>query len=321
MAFAALVFVCAVLVQASAFPSNGASAQPARALLSIRPPELRGDGRDARKGGVWQMQTRPPDATPTCVRWSGGGCNWSPCGDWRGSTSCVKGKCFCQEGFCAGVDGVCYSQENVLVAPGITLRNARWADQYMHFPGTGSVMKVGNKDGIIGESDVFDLYQLPGTNGSEFLLDSDESPNRIAGAQGAIPQARHMSSFSARRLGVRVFAAPRYEGEPKDTRSVMIAPAGGYERYFLAARAGRWTLGLHKGDPGPRGYWLVDPPDAFDGVELAEFDGEACAEDCGAYGSGTSTIGRVHVAMLVAFNVVFMGGLGVFFLVHFDSGD
>mmetsp|Transcript_7561 Transcript_7561/g.16447 ORF Transcript_7561/g.16447 Transcript_7561/m.16447 type:complete len:230 (-) Transcript_7561:96-785(-) len=56
---------------------------------------------------VQQMAVaQPPEGFESCVKNTGGSCNWLDCDQSRGPTDCLHGKCKCKAGYCA-INGVC----------------------------------------------------------------------------------------------------------------------------------------------------------------------------------------------------------------------
>lgn len=114
----------------------------------------------------------PSKMAAHCIKHTGGTCFTESCADWRGSTDCTHGRCFCSEDTCAGSDGKCHSQPYKMLLKKFKIRNVRWPDYYMYVSSVGYGIYVSDQTDSTSE---FILRQLPG--GKDVVLSSAHWPD------------------------------------------------------------------------------------------------------------------------------------------------
>lgn len=231
-----------------------------------------------------------------------------------GSTACLRRTgsshvSLCEAGLCAGADGRCHQAVNEAVAGGFTLVNARWPQQRLHLGPDKLGASASPPEGAQTE---FDLFALPRKHGEEqaFVLASRGGKTAAActspgGGGPCIATAADISTAEAFELGVRLAAAPWYEGAPPGAQTLVIEAAGSPGVFFaadgasplraaadaaLSGGAGRGEVlplpVLASGGPtavGVGAFWIADPPLP---LQLPPYTGPPCVLNCGAFGSG-----------------------------------
>lgn len=250
------------------------------------------------------LESEPTSSSRMCVANTGGKCRFSSCDSWRGGTTCSLGRCLCQDGLCAGADGKCHLETNELAASGFRLRNARWPEFLLHFPTHFTYMKVHHTTHQ-DDSELFDVYVLPGSNRTECLLSSSVDPDRVSaaltGEEGSFAATKMIGNRAIGYLGSRLMRAPKFEGVPPGSVAVMISPMErGLRGSYYTVVAGAWEVAVTRGDTGTGAYWLVEPASALDDLPLPDFDGRACTWDCGSYGSGASVVAKAWTTAVAA---------------------
>lgn len=233
--------------------------------------------------------------------------------DLPGSVACLRRPgsshgSLCEAGLCAGADGRCHREANEAVAGGFTLVNARWPRQRLHLGPDKLGTSASPPEGAETE---FDLFALPRKAGEEqaYVLASRGGKTAaactsIGGGGSCIAKAADVSTAEAFELGVRLAAAPWYEGAPPGAQTLTIEAAGSPGAFFAADGAspfhaaaealvpGRGPDEVHPlpvlamGGPtgiGVGAFWIADPPLP---LQLPPYAGPRCILNCGAFGSG-----------------------------------
>jgi len=114
---------------------------------------------------------------PSCIQNTGVSCLSEKCAE--SNSECKFGQCSCKAG-CASTQGGCHPQQNLLVATGFRLRNAKWPRYYMVASTLDSQLSVASS--AMDPLAQFSLYQLPGQgkHPKGFLLVPQASPGFAA---------------------------------------------------------------------------------------------------------------------------------------------
>lgn len=195
------------------------------------------------------------------------------------------------------------------VAGGFTLVNARWPLQRLHLGPDKLGASASPPEGAETE---LDLYALPRKTGEEqaYVLATRGGRTAAAcaspgGGGSCVAKAADVSTAEAFELGVRLAAAPWYEGAPPGAQTLTIEAAGSPGVFFAAdgasplhaaaeaAFSGAASTGQVLPLPvraagGPTGvgvgaFWIADPPLP---LQLPPYAGPRCVLNCGAFGSG-----------------------------------
>lgn len=264
---------------------------------------------------------------PSCIQDTGVSCLSEKCGGSLGKTKCKAGHCVCSDG-CSSFRGVCQSEQNIMVASGLRLQNAAWPAFYMMSASMDREIHVGSNG--FDPLARFNLYQLPGQGNSpqDFLLVPQSSPsfsistvhkyhcNDLLERDGSDKHNISMTSNSCTHtwtvqtvpmsptyskapsvqdVAIRLSQAP----DPKKKlplSAVTIRGSGKHVGKYWYAKDGSTKVGTRADDPGLGGYWILDPPLAF---ELPPYDGPACEHGCSLSVRSAITSAGVVMALVV----------------------
>lgn len=174
MILRALILITTVAVfvmRASGFKAPQRHSKSASLLSRARSPDVGVSAtvNETRLHALGNTMLRPP----SCIQNTGVGCISEGCA--ASSVTCNFGQCFCSSG-CSSVAGLCSQEENVLVASGLRLKNARWPAYYMVASTLDNAISVATNSHDTKAR--FNLYKLPGQgkHPQDFLLVPQTSP-------------------------------------------------------------------------------------------------------------------------------------------------
>lgn len=248
---------------------------------------------------------------PSCIQNTGVSCD-GKCDAIRGATECSNGKCVCSTG-CSSSAGICIQQENVLVASGLRLQNARWPTYYLVASSMNDEIQVGDFQDPLAR---FNLYMLPGQgeHPQDFLLipegspahcvavvhkylcsdlmdqrsakDEDKHNISLTGPMSLTgqkcthswdAQTQHMSPAFSAYPSVQETAVRLWQAPNAKDGAVTIRGAGDHVSKFLFSHEGSWRVRTRSDDPGLGGYWIPEPPLPF---KFPVYDGPPCEHAC-----------------------------------------
>jgi len=268
-----------------------------------------------------------------CIVNTGGGCASSACYDWRGPTDCNAGRCFCKPDSagaetCAvvakadnGKDDQVKCEHTKYGRPAnatkYRLKNARWSDYYIDVDSFGSVDV--ESMGADENDNKFTISQP--TSGSEaplFLIASVQWPDSVlrvykggssdrrfqtalqnvnGGLKGMVPDP------SIKEVGMMITVAPMGAPGANETDFPFMLSSYNWPNEYLYCTTFRWSVDVHRDDPGAGGYWFFDPPLPPELVEkLPKYKGKRCSINCGEVSAAARLGGaqRILAAAIVA---------------------
>lgn len=273
---------------------------------------------DTSFANIW---SRPP----SCIENTGVSCLSKGCDASQGDTECKFAQCFCKAG-CSDGNGGCHKSENVLVATGIRLRNSRWPQYYLVASTMDNKIHVANN----GADPLaqFNLYQLPGQgkHPDGFLLVPATSPGYsvsivhkyLCHDLGGKSEAKHdqetnmtggackhtwnaqtqplsptyTSHPSVKDAAVQLSKAPI---ETKNGVAITIRGSGEHVSKYMFVHEGSWKVSSRADDPGNGGYWIPEPPLAF---QLPDYHGPPCEIACESMSLQSAVVGGWSLLVL-----------------------
>lgn len=212
-------------------------------------------------------------STWNCLVDTGIACK-SACLEQQGSTQCQTGRCVCSRG-CVGVDGYCREAKYKRANSTFVLRNAHWPSFVLAESSFAGALEVSSAPESADSH--WMATELPSGNGQHqgLLLSTLSRPEHALSLISKLEcdpenldtcvmlwsaslQPLTEPEVSARGIAVLLQRAP---GKLGNQGAVLIRPYLSWSgSHFLFVPRGSWGVGVSNGDPGPGGYWFMDPP-------------------------------------------------------------
>lgn len=216
-------------------------------------------------------RTRGEMGNATCYAYTGGTCLTEGCKPMRHATCDNSSRCVCASG-CSGADGVCYNRTNELIVGDFVLRNVKYSNYKMYFQRMsifGQIKTTALPTYLNGDQDKFDLYAVPGANGTMkgYMMSSSKWKEQVfairpTAATALSPfggfavniEADHVVPWNPTDIMLQLCAVttPGYEG------SVQIGSLGSITKWAYLHH-GSWFLYASLSAPGSGGYWRPEP--------------------------------------------------------------
>lgn len=198
----------------------------------------------------------------------------SSCPEWQGTAQCQDGSCVCSSG-CVGVDGYCRGAKYQRANSTFKIRNSHWPSVTMALSSWSGALEVSSEPEIAdsqwlatelpSNKDQHQGILLSTLSRPEHALSMGSrmecDPDNLDSCQ--VLWSASMQPITEPQVPVRSVAVllQRAPGKLGDEGAVLIRPYvswGG--SHFLYVPRGSWAVSVSTGDPGPGGYWTLDPP-------------------------------------------------------------
>jgi len=272
------------------------------------------------------------DNNINCIVNTGGGCASAPCYAWRGPTQCNAGRCFCSQRTCAVVSDsnqeVCehVEYERPFNETHFRLRNSRWPDYYIDVDSFGSVdvenrgdneddnkftlyMPTSKKSAVNTKNLIFLLASVKWKDSVLRVYKGGSSDRRFqtalqnvnGGLRGLVPDP------SIAEIGMKISIAPKGMFGPNGTeRRPLMLSSYNWPNEFLYCTTFRWSVDVHREDPGAGGYWWFEPPLPDELVAiLPHYTGKRCSINCGEVSAAGSSRNILLASLATSFSLIF----------------